>query len=218
MISKEILELLDRTTTSAVCDVLMKRGLPNFMRQRIRPLGDKRVAGYALTIERKPIALADPAKPRPAADFMRAIEEAPAGTVLVFNGHPDHEAALWGGLLAAAILRNNLGGVVADGPVRDPGEIVELGCPCFCTGSVSAGQAGILTLGEIGAPLECGGVVVRTGDFVYGDVSGVVVIPAGMEVEVLRAGVDAEARDQAAMKMIRGGKNLTETMKALGRA
>ena len=218
MSATHITNLLDRTTTSAVSDVLMKRGIRSFMRQRIRPLGEQRVAGPALTVERLALASIEPNKRLPNAAFMQAVESAPAGTVLVFNGDPDAEAALWGGLLAAAAVQRGLGGIIADGPVRDPGEIVELGCPCFCTGSVSAGQAGILALASIGQPLLCGGVLVHPGDFVFADVSGVVVIPKGIEAEVLAEAVDVEANDQAATKMIRDGKSLTETMKQLGRA
>ena len=215
--SATLAALVQRATTSSACDALMKRGLKQFMRQRIRPLGSSRVAGPALTIER--VALDAPGRTaRPNAEFVAAIENAPAGTVLVFNGDAGHEAALWGGLLAAAAVQRNLGGVVADGPVRDPGEIVELGCPCFCTGSVSAGQAGILMLASIGEAIECGGVRVSTGDFVFGDVSGVVVIPRGLEAEILEEAVVVEERDQAAMRLIRDGRSLTETMKALGRA
>ena len=209
--------LIERATTSSVCDALMKRGLKQFMRQRIRPLGTSRVAGPALSMERVALDAAGRTA-RPNAEFVDAIENAPAGTVLVFNGDPGHEAALWGGLLAAAAVQRRLGGVVADGPVRDPNEIIELGCACFCTGSVSAGQAGVLMLASVGEPVDCGGVRVRSGDFVFGDVSGVVVIPKGLEREVLEEAVDIEDRDQAAMRLIRQGRSLTETMKALGRA
>jgi 4-hydroxy-4-methyl-2-oxoglutarate aldolase len=215
--SSGLAALIERATTSSVCDALMKRGLKQFMNQRIRPLGNSRVAGPALTVER--VAANAPGRTsRPNADFVAAVDNAAAGTVLVFNGDPEHEAALWGGLLAAAAVQRQLGGVVADGPVRDPGEIVDLGCPCFCTGSVSAGQAGILMLASIGDPVDCGGIRVRSGDFVFGDVSGVVVIPQGLEHEILEEAVVIEDRDQAAMRLIREGKRLTETMKSLGRA
>jgi regulator of RNase E activity RraA len=217
-VSTELRDLVARSTTSAVCDVLMKRGLKLFMKQRIRPLDPNvKMAGPALTIERRPIATAPRSGGRSNAAMIEAVEGAPAGTVLVFNGDPDHEAALWGGLLAACGSRNGLGGVVADGPVRDPLEIVELKQPCFCTGSVPAGQAGILTLGEIGAPLMCGGIVVHPGDFVFGDSNGVVVIPQGQELDILREAAVVEQRDQEAARLILSGKSLTETMKALGR-
>lgn len=209
--------LVARTTSCSVSDVLMKQGRRQFMLQRLRQVGNKRVSGPALTISRRPAGSGAPDSALPNLKMLQAIAEAPAGTVLVFNS-PGTDAALWGGLLAATAVQRQLGGVVSDGPVRDPDEIAELGCPCFCTGAVPAGQAGILELASIGQPVECAGVTVRTGDYVLGDASGVVVIPAGMEEAVLREAISVEDRDRAAMAMLREGKGLLEVMQALGRA
>ena len=209
--------LVAKTTSCSVSDVLMKQGRRQFMLQRLRQVGTRRVAGPALTIRRRTAGSGAPGSALPNMRMLEAIAQAPEGTVLVFDW-PGTEAALWGGLLAAAAVQGKLGGVVSDGPVRDPDEIAELGCPCFCTGAVPAGQAGILELASIGEPLECGGVTVRTGDFVLGDASGVVVIPKGMEDAVLREAAAVEDRDQAAMAMLKQGTGLLDVMKALGRA
>lgn len=209
-------ELSERTTACSVSDALMKRALRQFMLQRLRQLGTARVAGTALTISRRRKGTGTtPALPN--ALMLQAVEEAAPGTVLVFDW-PGEEASLWGGLLAAAAVQRGLGGVVADGPVRDPDEIAQLRCPCFSTGAVPAGQAGILELASIGEPLDCAGVRVHTGDFVLGDASGVVVIPAGLENDILTEAAEIEARDQQAMAMLQEGRTLTDVMKALGRA
>ena len=42
----------------------------------------------------------------------------------------------------------------------------------------------------IDVPVECGGVAVRSGDLVFGDVDGVVVIPQAIEGAVLRAALE----------------------------
>jgi len=209
-------ELLNHTTTCAVADVLMKLGFRAFMSSRIKPLNVCRLAGPALTVERKPIAATKVSRPN--SIFIETVESASAGTVLVFNGDAEHEAALWGGLLAAAATHRKLGGIVADGPIRDPMEITEMKQPCFCTGVVAGGQAGILTLGEINRPLNCGGVTVNPGDFMFGDANGVVVIPGGMERDVLERSVEVEKSDQEATKRILAGASFQETMRALGRA
>ncbi|GIK88233.1 MAG: hypothetical protein BroJett026_37140 [Betaproteobacteria bacterium] len=210
--------LVARTATSAVCDALVKRGLRHqFMKQRVRQLGALRVAGPALTIERVPLPLVPAESRMPNSAMLEAIHGAAPGTVLVFND-PHDEAALFGGLMAAAAVQRSLGGIVADGPVRDPAEIIEVGCPCFCTGSVAAGQAGILALKSIGEALECGGVRVSPGDFLLGDTSGVVVIPQAVVDEVLNAAVEIEDGDQAALRSIREGRDFLEAMRALGRA
>ena len=155
---------------------------------------------------------------RPPDRFVETIERSAAGSVFVVVSDAERETALWGGLLAAAGVHGRLGGVVADGPVRDPQEIIDLKFPVFCTGSVPAGGAGIVTVAAIDEPVLCGGVVVHPGDFMYGDCNGVVVIPAGLEREILTEAVAVEARDQEGVKRILAGAGLLETMKTLGRA
>ncbi len=218
MLSAEITDLLAKTTTSAACDVLMRRGMRQFMRSRIRPLDPGiRLAGPAVTVRRRPVALVPRGDPKPRDPYVETIASAAPGSVMVVVSDAEQEAALWGGLLAAAGVHGRLGGVVADGPVRDPNEILGLKFPVFCTGTVPAGGAGILTHGAVNEPVSCGGVGVHPGDFVYGDCNGVVVIPAGLELEVLRDAVTVETRDQEAAKRILAGAGLLETMRALGR-
>ncbi len=219
MLSAEVSDLLSKTTTSAVCDVLMRRGLRQYMRSRIRALDPGvRLAGPAVTIRRKPVELLPRGPEKPRDRLVETIEGAAPGSVMVVVSDAIQETALWGGLLAAAGVHGKLGGVVADGPVRDPNEIIGLKFPMFCTGSVPAGGAGTVTHGSVSEPVSCGGVIVCPDDFVYGDCNGVVVIPAGLELEVLRQAATVEAKDQEAAQRILAGASLLETMKALGRA
>lgn len=209
------MDMLDETTTCAVADVLSRRGIRGAMAGRIRALNTHRLAGPALTVERVPVGSA---KARPNGEFLEVLDTIAAGTVLVFNGFHEHEVALWGGLLAAAGARRKIGGVVADGAVRDAGEIAAMKQACFCTGTVAAAQIGVLTLGAIGARLSCGDVLVNAGDFVFGDADGVVVVPSGILEEVIREAVEVERLDQEAARRILAGAGLRETMRALGRA
>lgn len=210
-------ERFARTTTGAVCDALMRRGLRQFMAARIRQVGERRLIGRALTVERPRLDLAPRGAARPNSMFLDLIADGAPGTVLVMVGPSVVEASLWGGLLAAAAVNRGFGGVVCDGPLRDADEIIAAGCPAFATGSIPAGAAGILTLGAIGAPLLCGGIVVHPGDLVFGDHNGVVVIPAGIEDAVLDEAVAIEASDQEAVARLRAGADLRATMRALGR-
>jgi 4-hydroxy-4-methyl-2-oxoglutarate aldolase len=218
LISAELQSYVQRSTTCAASDVLMKLGIRSYMRQRIRALDiHSRMFGRAVTIERVPLAALAEAERLPGAVMIDAIETAPAGSVIVSSGDMEEEAALWGGLLASAGHRIGIAGVVCDGPVRDPLEIMELKQPCFCTGSIPPGQAGILTLKSVQKPVTCGGVTVNPGDYVFGDSNGVIVIPAGREMEIMEAAADVEDGDQAAAKMILSGTSLPETMRKLGR-
>src|SRR5690606_17250221 len=209
-------ELLAKVTTCSVSDALMRRGLRQYMAQRIRPIGTSKVAGRALTARRELIESTSAAV-MPNIELITLIENAGTGDVLVFNQAEGDPAALWGGLMAAAAVQRGVA-VVADGPVRDPDEIESLGCACFCTGAVPAGQAGILALTGIGVPVQCGGITVNSGDLVLGDASGIVVIPQGQELAVLEEAVEIEQRDQSAMTLLKEGVPLREVMQRLGRA
>ena len=73
--------MLERVTTGSVCDALMKRGLRQFMAQRIRALGAPRLAGRALTIRRDPVGVAA-GTALPNARMVGAIDEAPQAPCL----------------------------------------------------------------------------------------------------------------------------------------
>jgi 4-hydroxy-4-methyl-2-oxoglutarate aldolase len=216
MMDKRLEKLVSQATTSSICDVLMKRGLRNFMSQRIRALvPGTTIWGPVRTLRRDPVGTAVTGAGNL---LMTAIDTSPAGTILVFNGHDDHEAALWGGLMAAAAKARGLCGIVADGPVRDRNEIIELNQPCFCTGTVPAGQAGILRAVALDERIDCGGVAVASGDFLVGDDDGVVVIPGRQEVEILEEAVAIERSDGDAARQLLAGADLMDVMRATGRA
>lgn len=132
MLSAEISSLLEQTTTSAVCDVLLKRGHRLYMRSRIRALDPAvRLAGPALTVRRIAVELLPRNSEKPRDRFLETLEGAAAGSVFVMTSGAATEVAMRGGLLAAAGVRGKLGGVVANGPVRDPQEIIALKFPVF---------------------------------------------------------------------------------------
>ena len=54
-------------------------------------------------------------------------------------------------------------------------------------------------------PTECGGVLVRSGDLIFADVDGVVVIPAGIAPQVVQAALDkVESENSTRAELARG--------------
>jgi regulator of RNase E activity RraA len=69
---------------------------------------------------------------------------------------------------------------------------------------------------EYGTPVECGGVPLREGDIVFGDVDGVVVVPREAEQEAIEkalAKVEGENRTRAALE---AGMTLTQVYEKYG--
>jgi 4-hydroxy-4-methyl-2-oxoglutarate aldolase len=113
-----------------------------------------------------------------------AAEHAPAGAVLVVDGGSEVQCALWGDKMSKLGLERGLAGLVVDGAVRDVDGIEALGFPVFATGVVPTPPARERA-GEVNVPISCGGLIVRPGDYVYGDADGVVVLPANLNDEIL---------------------------------
>ncbi|MGW3953101.1 RraA family protein [Streptomyces sp. NPDC004752] len=125
----------------------------------------------------------------------RAIETAPAGSVLVIDAGGYPSRAVWGSITTAKSLTRDLAGVVLDGATRDIEAIRELGFPVFARGLSAAGPNKGWD-GEVGGTVCCGGVTVRSGDLVLADADGIVVVPREVEDTVLATATQKLAEDR----------------------
>ena len=107
----------------------------------------------------------------------KALSDCAKGQVLVIDGQGELNTALWGELTTLAALRKGLAGVVIDGAVRDIAAIRRSTLPVFAR-AVVPNAGGAEYLGELNVTVQCGGQIVRPGDWVIGDEDGVVVVPA----------------------------------------
>ena len=99
-----------------------------------------------------------------------------SGDVVAVDGGGRADAAVLGDILAGALVRRGVVGVVVDGAVRDVEGIDEVGLPTFARGTHPATGSNEGP-GAINVPVQVGGVAVHPGDVVRGDASGVVVVP-----------------------------------------
>jgi 4-hydroxy-4-methyl-2-oxoglutarate aldolase len=86
----------------------------------------------------------------------------------------------WGELLTTAARARGAAGCVTDGLVRDVRLIREMRFPVFSGGIGPLDTKGRGIVVAIDVPIECGGVPVAPGDWIFGDADGVVVIPSGL--------------------------------------
>ncbi|MDR2374040.1 MAG: ribonuclease E activity regulator RraA [Bifidobacteriaceae bacterium] len=99
------------------------------------------------------------------------------GRVLVVDGGGSLRRALLGDLIAAAAAANGWAGFVIGGAVRDVEVLRDLNLGIKALGAIplKTDKRGI---GDVGVPVEVGGVVIRPGDQVFADATGIVVLPA----------------------------------------
>ncbi|MEO7760390.1 MAG: RraA family protein [Casimicrobiaceae bacterium] len=174
-------------SAAILSDVLDGLGLMRqAMRPFIRPLDDRNVLiGIARTGLYAPIYETRPNE-NPYELEIALVDELQHGEVPVLAcGGPTDWLAPWGELLTTAAKMRGAAGCITDGLVRDVRQIRALSFPVFHGGIGPLDTKGRGRMIERGGPVECAGVRVRSGDVVFGDADGVVVIPAERVNEVV---------------------------------
>jgi len=195
----EIREAFLKVSTPNLADAMQKRGAMKGILPRIRH-GAKMV-GRALTVK---TADGDWAKP------VEAIDRAKPGEVIVIDAGGGM-TAVWGELASHSCLVKGVAGVVIDGAVRDIDTILEINFLCFARHVVPhAGEP--KGHGDIGSEIECGGQYVRTGDWIVGDESGVVVVPQEQAVEMVNRALDVLERENRLREEIKRGGTLSSVL------
>ncbi|MCO5383162.1 MAG: bifunctional hexulose-6-phosphate synthase/ribonuclease regulator [Methanosarcina barkeri] len=196
-VDEEIRAILKEVSTSNISDAMHRKGAM----KGIHPLVRGKVVGTAVTVQSFP---GDWAK------TVEAIDIAKKGDVIViYNGSKD--IACWGGLATLSSLNKGIAGVVIEGAVRDIDEIETLGLPIYTSNTVpNAGDP--KGFGEINAEITCGSQTVKPGDYIVGDESGVVVIPAERAYELARRAKEVNKTEKRLFDEIRRGGTLSEIL------
>jgi regulator of RNase E activity RraA len=135
--------------------------------------------------------------------------------VLACNG-PTDRIAPWGELLSTAATARGAAGCVIDGLVRDVRQIREMRFPVFHGGIGPLDTKGRARMMQRDVPVECAGVAVSSGDLVFGDVDGVVVIPQAREHEVIeRALAKVQGENDTRDALLRG-ESLASVFQRMG--
>lgn len=92
-------------------------------------------------------------------------------------------------------------GLVTNGAVRDI-PAAESAAFHFFTGSVTVSHAYIHIV-EIGTPVEIGGLKIRSGDLLHGDMHGIQSVPLAIAARVPEAAARIEAKEQALIALCR---------------
>lgn len=159
----------------------------------IKPLADHyKIAGQAITVrlpdgENKAV--------------LEAISKAQKGDILVIDAKGNRNRAVAGDFVVS--LAKNLGvqGFVVDGVIRDIAAIRSLDFPVFALGTtVAAGNKN--GGGVVNVPISIGGVTVHPGDFIVGDIDGVVVIPKDDGEKIVEGAEAKLTKDEAREKEV----------------
>ena len=140
-----------------------------------------------------------------------AIANTSDGQALVVDVGAVAERGYWGEVLTTGAQARGLSGLVIDGGVRDLAAIESHGFPVFASLAALRGASKELP-GSVGLPVEVGGVRVEFGDWVVGDVDGVVIVPGADLVQVLEAGQARAATEIGLFEALRQGRTTVDLL------
>ena len=137
-----------------------------------------------------------------------AIDEADDGDVLLIETS-DMDAAIWGELASTCAKNSGVKATLVYGCVRDLDALLNMDYPIFACGfRPNAGKA--LGLGEINPDLELESMKISPGDFLYGDETGVVIIPQEFFTKVMEKTFEIKAKEKKISDMLNSGKSLSQ--------
>ena len=196
---------LDTCVLSDALDRLGIRGVAFGLQQLS---ARQRVAGRVITVT------LGPAEGGTAARHLctAAVEQGGPGDVIVVEHHAHQQAAGWGGILSFAAKARGIEGVVVDGMCRDIDEAIEFGFPVYGAGAVPATARGRVMEVACQQPIVVRGIRVHPGDWVLGDSSGVVFVPAARIDEVLATAEGLAEREQQMLQRVRNGEAVSAVM------
>ena len=200
MTPQQIAETLGRYPTSTIYEAAGKRG---DMSPDIRPIvPGARLSGIAYTVK---------TFPSDTTGVLRALDDAPPGSVLVIDAGGTDRGAVWGGTSSLVCGKRGLTGCVTNGCVRDVDDLVAAGVAVYAAGVAARGSVKNHE-GWRGIPVSVGGVAVSPGDYVVGDSDGIVVVPSAEGAELCDRAHDQRRVERERDSRIRNGESLASVL------
>ena len=176
-----------------------------FLPPQIQPLQREMVLiGRAMTVlsgdvfEEWVSASANPLSARPFGLMLEALDDLKRNEIYVNTGSSPRNA-MWGEMMSTRARVLGARGAVVNGYVRDTRAILGLNFPTFCFGSYGQDSAPRYKVYDFRVPVEIGSVRIRSGDILFGDIDGVLVVPQEAEVEVFMLALE-KARGEKTVK------------------
>lgn len=220
----DMIERYKKTYSGAVYDVLDEMGLQyQALAHEIKPVKlDWKIAGPAFTLKGIPESTGNEEMRTRRINLFNAMRETGVPLIDVRDTSFDHQAAHYGEMNATVGAACGVIGALVDGGSRDTQFLVDRDFPVFCRylTPIEAVKRWSyydwqLTVGLRGAMSSI--VQVSPGDFIVGDLDGVVVVPRELAVEVLVKAEELIAHEDIVRKEFESGEDPVAVYKRHGR-
>jgi len=170
--------------SAVVCDALDSMGYTNQApRVQLRPMtGINTLVGRCKTTLWADMAHVDPS---PYELELIAVDGCKKDDVLIAAAGGSMRSGIWGELLSTAARNSGCVGSIVDGAVRDVGKMAAMGFPVFARATCLYDSMNRQRVIDVDTPVEIDQVRFKTGDLVFADQDGVVVVPREIEKEAI---------------------------------
>lgn len=182
-----------------------------FLPPRIQPLHREMIViGRAMPVlagdvfEEKIEGTANQLSAKPFGLMLEALDDLRPNEIYVNTGSSPRNA-LWGELMSTRALKLGASGAVVNGYVRDTRAILDMKFPTFAFGSYGQDSAPRYKVYDFRIPIEIGGVRINPGDVLFGDIDGVLVVPAEAEAEVFTKALEKTRGEKLVKKELEAG-------------
>jgi regulator of RNase E activity RraA len=201
--------------TAVVCDALDGLGYrQQSPRLALPPLTvEGLLVGYCKTTLWADMTSPDP---KPYELELTAVDECRPDDVLIAAASGSMQSGIWGELLSTAASNSGCVGAIVDGAVRDLDKMASMNFPVFARGACMYDSLDRQRVVEIDLPVEIDGVEFAPGDLVLADRDGVVVVPAAVQSEAIRAAWEKVHAENITRDAIRDGMKATAAYQKYG--
>lgn len=132
------------------------------------------------------------------------------GEVCVLSCNNNKNIAPWGELLTTRAQYLKAAGCLTDGCIRDSSAIKKMNFPIFSNGTnpVDTKFRGKMMMSDV--PAQVGGVLINSGDLIFGDQDGLVSIPSSLIDDVVEQSYKKVSQENTVRKELSEGRSLKE--------
>ena len=206
---KQLCEDYERLYTCAVSDAIDELGIePGFIDAGIRPIWPgARFVGFAAIMKMVPSN--EPLDRDIVAKMAKFIAGVPKFPVACVDMSGEMIAAGLGQSTSRMLQSFGFKGGLVDGPVRDISQVTAIKFPMFARGIICSSIRGrmVVDTEHVNEPMRCGNRTINPGDLVFGDINGVVVVPADRVNDVLAKAKEVIATDTWWFEQLEQGRD-----------
>ena len=154
--------------------------------------------------------------PQPYELELRAVDACNPDDIVIAAAQGSMRSGIWGELLSTAARNRGCIGAIVDGAVRDTRQMTAMNFPVFARGRCLYDSQNRQRVIDLDVPVEIDGVRFQSGDLVFADQDGVVVVPQQIEAEAIQRAWDKVHAENITRDAIKGGMLATEAYRKYG--